>query len=165
MSRTASLTQQRLKEVAHYDSATGIFTSRVRRGKIHPGDTLGTLCCYGYVIIKIDYVRYRAQRLAVLYMTGRWPEGVSDHINRDRSDNRWENIRVCNKAENNRNRSLAKNNTSGATGVVFDKRWGKWQVRIEAHGVRATFGYYKDFELAELVAREARHKYHGEFSS
>lgn len=165
MSRTANLTQQRLKEVAHYDSATGIFTSRVRRGKVNPGDELGTLCCYGYVIIKIDYVRYRAQRLAVLYMTGHWPEGVSDHINRDRADNRWENIRVCTKAENNRNRELAKNNTSGSKGVVFDKRFGKWLVMVGINGSRRSFGYYEDIELADLVASEARSKYHGEFSS
>ena len=150
MNFKASLTQSRLKELVNYDSSTGIFTSKVRRGKIHPGDEIGTNGYHGYIIIKIDYEPYRAHRLAVLYMTGEWPDGVIDHINRDKADNRWENIRVCTKAENNRNRELAKNNTSGSKGVVFDKRFGKWLVMVGINGSRRSFGYYEDIELADL---------------
>ena len=48
----------------------------------------------GYRYVEIDGVRYRADELAFLFVTGKWPEGEIEHINGDRSDNRWENLRV-----------------------------------------------------------------------
>jgi hypothetical protein len=58
-----------------------------------------------------------AHRLAFYLMTGKWPDGVVDHINRNPTDNRWCNLRDVSHKENLLNQSLSKNNKSGHIGV------------------------------------------------
>lgn len=112
-------------------------------------------------MLKGKYLRQHG--LAWFYMTGEWPVGQIDHRNGVRDDNRFCNLRECDSQDNNRNRGLSRNNTSGVSGVR--KQQGKWMVRIRLQkGVRKFFGYFDDLELAELVASEARDKYHKEFS-
>jgi HNH endonuclease len=53
----------------------------------------------GYRYVEIDGELYRADRVAWLYVTGEWPEGEVEHINGDRGDNRWENLRLKEQAE------------------------------------------------------------------
>jgi hypothetical protein len=59
------------------------------------------------------------------------PEGtVIDHINRNRTDNRRENLRVVSQSINSKNSKIHKNNSSGCSGVNWNKELGKWRVRI-----------------------------------
>lgn len=58
------------------------------------------------------------------------PEQVVDHINRNKADNRKANLRCCKRAENDRNRNLYITNTSGVSGVYFDKQRNKWVASI-----------------------------------
>jgi len=51
----------------------------------------------------------------------------TDHINRDKLDNRNENLRNTTKMLNGRNRGTPKNNTSGYKGVVWDKNFVSWK--------------------------------------
>jgi hypothetical protein len=67
--------------------------------------------------------RYAAHRLIFFWMTGRWPL-VVDHIDHDRTNNRWENLRDVSAGENAQNRSLHSNNTSGACGVHYQQDAG-----------------------------------------
>lgn len=100
------LTQERLKELLHYDPLTGIFTRRI--DKYHPslvGRKSGTVKASGYRIIKIDSKLYSAHRLSFLWMEGSFPDYEVDHINRRRDDNRWGNLRPCTRTENNNNSS------------------------------------------------------------
>jgi hypothetical protein len=62
------------------------------------------------------------------------------------------------------NRKLFKNNTSGCKGVYWNKRNRKWQVSVGVSKKQKHIGYFDDLELAELVALEARDKYHGNFA-
>jgi hypothetical protein len=73
----------------------------------------------------IDYsaltgVLYREHRLAWLYMTGEWPTHEIDHINGDRVDNRFCNLREATASENRWNSRKRVNNTSGYKGVSWD---------------------------------------------
>ena len=69
------LTQERLKEVLHYYPETGIWTWLISEThRIHVGDRAGGIKEKGYRTIGIDGKRYRSARLAVLYMTGKWPK-------------------------------------------------------------------------------------------
>ena len=134
-----NITQERLKQVVHYNPETGVFTwlvnlnSRARRGEI-----AGKINQEGYLRSTIDGKEYRLSRLAVLYMTGVFPEQVIDHKNRVRDDNRWCNLRVCSRGENQRNSSNQVNNTSGLKGVRVDRQKGR---RPQVKGSVSYTGY------------------------
>jgi hypothetical protein len=97
------LTLNRLKEVLHYDPASGDWKWLVRVAwRINAGGRAGTLNTLGYVAIKVDGTVYLAHRLAWFYMTGNWPQEI-DHIDRNKSNCRWANLRSVTHAENMQN--------------------------------------------------------------
>ncbi|WVS23993.1 hypothetical protein QkW1_70 [Ralstonia phage QkW1] len=153
------LTQQRLKELLNYDPETGEFTWRFNRKGVLAGCRAGTIS-YGYVSIRIDGVRLMAHRLAWLYMTGKWPADVIDHINLDKADNRFFNLHeatIQQNLVNQRGRSV-----SGLKGVVKVK--GRWRAVIHRDGKTRHIGYFDTAEGAhEAYAAEAN-KLHGEFA-
>lgn len=73
---------------------------------------------------------------------------IVDHINKNRADNRKGNLRLCNSSENDRNRSRYSTNTSGVTGVFFDKRRRKWVANITYNNKRLHLGRYASKEDA-----------------
>lgn len=140
------LTQETLKELLDYDPETGHFFWKVNRGqRIKAGDRAGCLNpTDGYIRIKVNYKLYLAHRLAVLYMTGQWPEEQVDHENHIRSDNRWFKLRGVTSQENNRNASMKRNNTSGFAGVSYHKGTDKWRATIMIDGRNKHLGLFTD---------------------
>jgi hypothetical protein len=102
----APLTQERLKEILHYDPETGMWTWIKERKymNILVGSIAGTVKSNGYLYIGIDRKQYRASRLAFLYMTGKLPPDEVDHKNRVRLYNRWSNLRLVTHSENQQNK-------------------------------------------------------------
>lgn len=128
--------QSRLKELVTYDPVTGVFI-RVKTTALRQkvGEVVGVKTKKGaYLKCGIDSKEYLLHRLAVLYMTGEMPSGQVDHINHDGLDNRWENLRVVPRKLNQQNMSMSKRNTSGITGVCFDKKGQKWIAQIYTNG-------------------------------
>lgn len=155
------LTQKRLKELLHYDPETGIFTWRKYRSYNAPtGSVAGTHNSNGYIVICIDRSREFAHRLVWLYMHGYIPECTIDHINRDRLDNRLENLREATRQCNARNIGLQQNNTSGIKGVTWDKSRIKWVAFIKVSGKHIPLGRYADKSDAAMRRWEAE-KEHG----
>ena len=115
----------------------------------------------GYTTVGYQRKRYYIHRLIFLFHHGYMPLEV-DHIDADRHNNKIENLRAATSAQNQRNKSLQRNNTSGHKNV----RWvnGKWAVELKINGKAKYFGRFEDLELAALMASEARDKYHGEFA-
>lgn len=155
------LTQNELKSVLHYDPKTGVFTWRDCHvnNAIKPDRTAGCINSWGYRIIAIRDVRYRAHRLAWLYTYGEWPKGQLDHINRNPDDNRIANLREATPQENQRNRWLPSNNTSGYPGVVFNKSHGKWIASITVSRKRIHLGTFDSKEQAIEARMEAESLY------
>lgn len=116
-----------------------------------------------YVTTQIKGQHWCVHKLIYLYHHGHLPKQL-DHINRNKLDNRVENLRPATSAQNASNRNLFKNNTSGCAGVSFKKETNKWFVYVNVNRKRKNIGYFDDLELAELVAIEARDKYHGTFA-
>lgn len=164
MPSKGTLTQARLKELLHYDPETGRFTRRVSRGGYAVGSRAGTTTGRGYLILCVDRKCYLAHRLAFLYMTGSWPPAEVDHINRDPSDNRWENLRLATRQENSWNIGLRGDNTSGHRGVSWDKENEKWQARGARDGRRVHLGRFESLEEAAAATRKWREDNFGEFA-
>jgi len=156
----AKLTQDRLRELLDYDPETGVFVWRVSRGGVWVGSQAGGISPSGYRRIMIDGKPFRASRLAWLYMEGYFPENQCDHENRVRGDDRWKNIRHVTPQCNVRNSGRSKNNTSGITGVVWNKAGKKWAARIMVNRSRAHLGYFKRFRDA-VIARWKAEVEHG----
>ena len=94
------------------------------------------------------------------------PDGKEvDHINGNTRDNRRENLRLCNRAENGRNRGKLSNNTSGFKGVSWNKETDKWRASIMVgDGKQKHLGYFDDPETAYQSYCLAATKYHGKFA-
>lgn len=105
---------------------------------------------------------HKAHRLIFMLHHGYLPPEV-DHINSNRQDNRIENLRAANRSENQCNRGALASNTSGYPGVSWHKKSKAWCVRVMKNGKTVIQQYFKDLELAGLVAMEARSKYHGAY--
>lgn len=84
---------------------------------------------------------------------------VVDHINNEKLDNRKENLRNCTLQENNLNRPVQKNNTSGTPGVTYVKKTGKWKVEICYYGQYKYLGTFEDYDEAVSVRKAAEKKY------
>lgn len=85
-----------------------------------------------------------------------------DHINGDTLDNRKCNLRICTKAENQRNTRLYKNNTSGYKGVLRNGPY--WRANIRVNKKAYNLGSYKTKEEAALAYNEGAKKFYGEFA-
>ena len=159
------LTQARLKELLHYDPETGVFTWRVPRGKVKAGDTTGCPDTHGYLVVGVDRKLHRAHRLAFLYMTGGWPDASADvdHINGDRSDNRWVNLRLASRTQNNFNSGLRRNNSSGKRGVHWNPTLQKWRATGRLVGKNVHLGCFDSLEEAATTAEAWRQEHHGDF--
>ena len=153
------LTQDRLKEILHYDPETGIFTRRKNQGGIKAGSTAGNVTEQGYIRIKVDRKLHYAQRLVWLYVHGHFPEDEMDHINHIRDDNRLINLRKCSRLENMKNKSRYKCNSSGRTGISWHKRERKWHARIRVNKKIIHLGSFKDIDDAVKSREEAEELY------
>ena len=154
------LDQQQLKKLMHYNADTGLFTWIAKpSNRVNLGDVAGTHSSYGYIFIMNEGRRYSAHRLACLYMKGQWPTHQMDHINHVRDDNRWVNLREATHLENHHNQSMNKNNTSGHTGVYWEKAISKWRARIWNKGKKIHLGVFTSKAAAIAARKEANTKY------
>jgi hypothetical protein len=93
------VTPERLREVLHYSPETGVFVRKISRGRKAVGSVVGTTSN----IVWIDNASYRAHRLAWFYVTGAWPTHEIDHIDGDRANNRFLNLRDVTRSVNREN--------------------------------------------------------------
>lgn len=160
------ITQERLKELFDYQDGQLIW--KVKKAQcVKIGTAAGwektDVHKQVYLCIELDAKMYFAHRLVFMYHHGYFPKRV-DHIDGNRLNNRIENLREVTASQNAQNSKFRKNNTSGYKNVFFEKRNQKWRVLLQVDGVSKSFGYYKDVELAGLVAAEARDKFCGQYA-
>ncbi len=158
---TPNLTAARLRELLSYDPDTGLFRWKVQTSKrVKVGDIAGTLVKIGYISISIDADMIRAHRLAWLYVHGSWPTGDIDHIDGNRANNRWSNLRDVTRSMNAQNlkRAHADNAASGLLGVYRDKK--KWAASLTVNGKRHRLGNFTTPEEAHAAYLKAKRELH-----
>ncbi|EDV1300513.1 hypothetical protein AAC69_002599 [Salmonella enterica subsp. enterica serovar Hadar] len=145
-----------------YDPETGIFTwnSGSRKGKPAGGrNDSGISLSMGV------HGKYKAHRVAWLYMTGEDPgDLLIDHKDQDPWNNTWSNLRKATNKENSSNSSGWENNSTGVKGI-YKRAEGKFEARIRANGERISVGTFGSLEEAESAIKEAREKACGEFTN
>lgn len=87
-----------------------------------------------------------------------------DHIDRDELNNLENNLRPATASENSQNRGVQSNNTSGVTGVGWDKKSKKWIARIKLHGQSIYLGSFINKYDAIVARLNAEKEYFGEFA-
>ena len=157
------LTAEFLRSILRYVPETGEWFWVETKHKKHVNEPIcsSTKTCPQ---IRINGRNYLSSRLAFLYMTGRWPEQLIDHIDVNPLNNRWANLREADKRANAMNTRPPKNNTSGHKGVSWSKNKRKWEAYIKVDQKRLNLGRYKDKEDAIRAYRNAATKHFGEFA-
>lgn len=164
------LSASTVRELLDYDMASGAFFWRERDNcwfhspgqcrrwnAMHANRCAGSMDICGYLQICILGTRYQAHRVAWICVTGEWPDDQIDHINGIRSDNRFENLRVVSHAQNQRNRGIRSDNTSGFTGVTRHNPSGRFMAKIKFQKKCRYLGLFDTAEMAHAAyARAAR---------
>lgn len=155
----------RLSELLYYNKETGLFTWKVSRGRVAAGSTAGKYSQRGYRLLGIDGAAYQEHRIAYFMGSGTDPHGsLIDHVNGNRADNRFANLRLCSAEQNQHNSGKRNANTSGYKGVSFDRDRNRWRASITAFGERKFIGRFDTPELAHMAYCKAAAELHGEFA-
>ena len=159
-------TQERLQELFDYSVTTGTLTRKIGVRGFAAGRSVG---CFnpttGYWVTSVDKQQYQAHRLVWKLVTGADPQDLDvDHIDGDRANNAWHNLRLATRSQNQRNRGPQANGTSGFKGVCFSKRRQKWRARLNVGYVEHHLGYFDTPEEAHAAYLAAAERLHGEFA-
>lgn len=153
-----------LRSILSYNPETGHFTWAKPRPKIQVGQIAGSLTRRGRVEIEINQKVYQASRLAYFYMIGEWPTHQIDHINCNRSDNRWCNLRHATQSQNQANRPARSGKIVSLKGVTYKKKLPKpYIAQICKNGEYKHLGCYSTPEEAHSAYCSAAKEIHGEF--
>lgn len=133
-------------------------TSNTIRHKYVAGSSKGNRA--GYRQVRIKGKRYQEHRIIMLLCFGHIPENAEiDHINHVRDDNRLVNLRFVTALENSRNQSVSSNNTTGVTGVYFQRSLNKFMALIKVNRRAIYLGLYDTLEEAAAARAEANLKF------
>lgn len=149
-----------LRDKYVYDPDTGLLTYKAS-GKVasHHHNK-------GYHRVTINNRWHLAHRVIWKMMVSDIVPDQIDHINGNKADNRIENMRAAEHAQNIFNQNICRANTSGFKGVSHAVRGsGRWRAYITAGGIRHELGHYGTKEEAHAAYVEAAKRLHGEFAN
>lgn len=118
------------------------------------------LSFYGYAVRDIGGRKYKVA-VPMHRFLNKTPRGyVTDHINRNKLDNRKANLRSVTGSQNGINRGLNKNNTSGYKGVYWRKDVGRWAARLKVNYKNIYLGNYNKLNDAIAARKKGEGLYH-----
>ena len=177
MTYRETLTFEQANQLISYNPSTGVFIWKIRdilffKSERHckvwnskyANKIAGSINDCGYIQICFFKKPILAHRLAFLLMTGKYPKDRVDHIDENKTNNCWSNLREANHSQNLANTGLWRHNTSGHKGVTWDKSRGKWQAKIKINGKMVHLGRFDNIEDAAYVCKKKYEEVYGEFS-
>lgn len=154
-----SLTAERARELFDYDEQTGNLVRKVQvgsRGRV--GDIAGTPN-HGYIQIQVDGRIHHAHRIAWLIKAGAFPLGDIDHIDGQRSNNAWANLREVSRSVNLQNQR--KPHCDSRTGLLGIYQSGhRFVARICRNGRTRVIGSFPTAEEAHAAYVSAKRELH-----
>jgi hypothetical protein len=165
--KCCGLTADRLRSLFEYDPRCGVFLRRIatgRHGRFRSGTVAGSIGKNGYIYISVDRKKHLAHRLAWLYVTGEWPKAAIDHIDGNPLNNMFSNLREATMSQNQYNKRMQKNNTSGVKGVYWSEQQRKWRAQIAVNYKVKALGSYDSINEAKAAHDAAMRELHGVFA-
>lgn len=126
----------------------------------HNNKIAGSINNTGYYTVGLNnhyYIKHKI--IYAIFNNNDYPEMV-DHIDRDNSNNKIENLRKCNKSLNEANTGPRCTNTTGYKGVSFHKQARKFRAFLQ----QKHLGLFETAELAASAYNDAAYKAYGEFA-
>lgn len=109
------------------------------------GVSVGWITDRGYFKVHMNGKEYFSHRLIWIYHFGVIGSLDIDHIDRDKANNRIENLRTCTRSANLHNATAKRDNKGGCVGVAWNKKHKYWEVEISINYARTKLGIYKDY--------------------
>lgn len=163
-----------MKRLLYYDPETGIFRWKPRGNPSfdnkHSGQIAGCVKIrkkdgYARIYIRINRIEYPACYLALVYMGNAISDNDDiDHIDRDATNNRYNNLRIATKVENSCNRKIQTNNTTGYKGVCYHANAKKYVAYISYNNKRKHLGTFSNAIDAAICYDNAAKQLHGEYA-
>lgn len=156
------ITKERFWEVFEYEPSTSAcLVNRIQRSsRALAGQVAGTVSLQGYRQVQFAGTIYKEHRLIWFMMTGKWPDEI-DHINGDRLDNRFVNLREVTRSQNNAN-SERPAGASGLRGVIWIESSQKWRAQMRIRGQHVHLGLFDTAEAAHSAYLVAADKIYGD---
>jgi hypothetical protein len=152
--RKHEITHEKLLAELFYDLNTGIFVRKKSCKGRKTGEKVGHLRNDGYLVTTFHGKFFYLHRLAWFYVYGQYPENLIDHIDRNKSNNKINNLRKVNYLQNSQNLNRHKDNQSGYKGVWKHSNT-KWRSGICVDGKMKYLGTFDDVEKAHIAYQKA----------
>lgn len=161
----SGLTVAQLRDALSYDAETGVFRWRHDRSSMaRAGQVAGNVSHRGgYRLIRVNYTRFLAHRLAWFYVHGEWPQGELDHINGRPDDNSIGNLRPATRQQNVWNGAPKSNNAFGMRNIR--PKGSAFFVHFSRGNKRVFNKSYPTLDAAIAVRNQMAVSLQGEFAS
>lgn len=156
---------EELRALFSYDRESGIavWKTRPSRAKIKVGDEVKSKFSSGYLRVTIKGSTYRLHLVIWKMETGVDPVDEVDHLDLDKTNNRWGNLREATRSQNGMNIAITTRNTSGFKGVS-QVPCGKWKASIRHKGKLIYLGHHDTREGAHAAYVAKSIELFGEFT-
>lgn len=156
------LNLEKLRDAYSYDPVRGIIFHSLPFRHLPAGRKVYfSKMRNGYLYIKIGPKRYLLHRVIWYIVTGEWPPMI-DHKDRDKTNNKWDNLRTASISQNMRN-VIYKPGATGVRGVSTHGK--KFKARIANNGKSEYIGTFKTVQEAHEAYMVRARELGAEFSA
>lgn len=135
--------QARLLDMLAYDPTTGQLVWKViRGGPAQAGSAAGSINQNGYVYIKVDGSQYKVHRIIWKMVTGADPKNEIDHIDLNKANNAWGNLREALPSQNCGNCPGKPRKNGLPKGVSIGNCKKRYKARIQVRGKHYHLGVF-----------------------
>ncbi len=138
----------RIRDVLHYGTDSGRFSW------IATGKSASVIKGNGVVVVPMGKKKFKAEELALFYVTGKWPEAGVRFRNEDPQDLSYRNLIAIQREAGDAEHK--KGNLSGVRGVIWYKPTRRWRARFQFQGKEYNCGDFFQIELAHMALNAKR---------